>query len=249
MILPNFRGIYHFSRPAVVPPVPEIVTSGLILHLDAGNSSSYPGSGTTWSDLSGNSINGTLTNGPIYSSSNGGIITFDGSNDWSSHAWKSALNTTSVTILVFATSPSQTNGAFRSFLSKNGGSPPTVRDYSLYTYNDTGTTGTPNKLHFSSTNTAWISLDLPGGRPSAGSWHQWGAYCSSSETGYIYDGTKYEYGTPAALPIRNYNLQIARAGEGGYIGSSISTVLLYNRVLSSSEVQQNFDATRGRFGI
>jgi hypothetical protein len=59
----------------------NIVTSGLILSLDAANSTSYPGSGTTWSDLSGNGNNGTLTNGPTFNSANGGSILFDGSND------------------------------------------------------------------------------------------------------------------------------------------------------------------------
>ncbi|NBP55511.1 hypothetical protein EBU71_03030, partial [bacterium] len=60
---------------------PAIVTNGLVLNLDAGNSASYPGTGTTWTDLSGNGNNGTLINGPTYSSSNGGSIVFDGTND------------------------------------------------------------------------------------------------------------------------------------------------------------------------
>jgi hypothetical protein len=59
----------------------SIVTSGLVLALDAANTKSYPGSGTTWTDLSGNSNTGTLTNGPTYSSANGGSIVFDGSDD------------------------------------------------------------------------------------------------------------------------------------------------------------------------
>ena len=50
------------------------VQNGLVLHLDAGNNKSYPGSGTSWIDLTGNGINGTLTNGPTYSSANNGII-------------------------------------------------------------------------------------------------------------------------------------------------------------------------------
>ena len=62
--------------------VVSIVTSGLVLNLDASNASSYPGSGTSWFDLSGNSNNGTLTNGPTFNSANGGSIVFDGSNDY-----------------------------------------------------------------------------------------------------------------------------------------------------------------------
>lgn len=60
---------------------PKIVTDGLVLCLDAANPKSYPGSGTVWSDLSGNGNNGTLVNGVGYNSNNGGYLTFDGSND------------------------------------------------------------------------------------------------------------------------------------------------------------------------
>ena len=60
----------------------SVITAGLQLYLDAGNASSYPGSGTTWTDLSGNSRDGTLTNGPTYSSADGGSIVFDGTDDY-----------------------------------------------------------------------------------------------------------------------------------------------------------------------
>jgi hypothetical protein len=60
----------------------SVVTDGLVLNLDAGLPASYPGSGTTWFDLSGSGNDGTLTNGPTYSSSNGGSLVFDGSNDY-----------------------------------------------------------------------------------------------------------------------------------------------------------------------
>jgi len=59
----------------------ELITDGLVFNLDAGDPRSYPGSGTTWTDLSGNGNNGTLTNGPTYSNANGGSIVFDGTND------------------------------------------------------------------------------------------------------------------------------------------------------------------------
>ena len=61
---------------------PRIVSNGLVLCLDAANKRSYPGTGTTWTDLSGNSNNGTLTNGPTFSAGNMGSILFDGTNDY-----------------------------------------------------------------------------------------------------------------------------------------------------------------------
>ena len=70
---------------------PKIVRSGLVLTLDAADRKSYAGSGTAWNDLSGNSINGTLTNGPTFSSVNGGSIVFDGIDDFISLGTPSAL--------------------------------------------------------------------------------------------------------------------------------------------------------------
>ena len=67
---------------------PKIVTDGLVLCLDAANSKSYPGSGTSWNDLSRNNNTGTLTNGPTYTSSFGGSSVFDGTNDYvSKSSW------------------------------------------------------------------------------------------------------------------------------------------------------------------
>ena len=61
---------------------PRVVTNGLVLHLDAANIRSYPGSGTAWTDLSGQGNNGTLTNGPTFDANNAGSIVFDGTNDY-----------------------------------------------------------------------------------------------------------------------------------------------------------------------
>ena len=60
----------------------KIVTNGLVLSLDAADRNSYPGTGTTWRDMSGNGNNGTLTDGPTFNSNNGGSIVFDGTNDY-----------------------------------------------------------------------------------------------------------------------------------------------------------------------
>lgn len=61
---------------------PNIITDGLVLYLDAANTKSYTSGSTSWNDLSGLGNNGTLTNGPTFSSANGGSIVFDGSNDY-----------------------------------------------------------------------------------------------------------------------------------------------------------------------
>ena len=61
---------------------PKIITNGLVLSLDAANNKSYPRSGTTWTDLSGNNNTGTLTNGPTFNAGNQGSIVFDGVDDY-----------------------------------------------------------------------------------------------------------------------------------------------------------------------
>jgi hypothetical protein len=79
----NFKVVSEVGRINFkTPTASSIVTNGLALYLDAGNASSYPGSGTNWTDLSSNGRNGTLTNGPTYSATNGGSIVFDGTNDF-----------------------------------------------------------------------------------------------------------------------------------------------------------------------
>ena len=80
---------------------PKIVTNGLVLYLDAANKKSYPGTGTTWTDLSGLGNNGTLTNGPTFNSANGGSIVFDGVDDYVSVANNSSLNASTQTVSVW----------------------------------------------------------------------------------------------------------------------------------------------------
>jgi len=75
-------GVTIGSGVKLIKELDPVVTTGLQLYLDAGNASSYPGSGTTWTDLTVNGRNGTLTNGPTYSGTNGGSIVFDGTNDF-----------------------------------------------------------------------------------------------------------------------------------------------------------------------
>jgi hypothetical protein len=87
---------------------PRIVTDGLVLCLDAANRQSYPGSGTVWTDLAG-SNNGTLTNGPTFSSANGGSLVFDGSNDYINLQNPSALNLTELTVSAWVRTTTNAN--------------------------------------------------------------------------------------------------------------------------------------------
>lgn len=84
---------------------PSIVTSGLVLYLDAGNVKSYPGSGTTWTDLSGRGNHHTVTGSPIYS---GGMFTLDGSTQGFTRASSiSGVSSTNTVVIWYSTTDSQ----------------------------------------------------------------------------------------------------------------------------------------------
>ena len=99
---------------------PSIVTDGLVLCLDAANTKSYPGSGTTWTDISGRGNNGTLTNGPTFSSDDGGSIVVDGSNDFilTPRVTGTGLSNRSVSWGIWV-NPSSTSGNIMSMSSSN----------------------------------------------------------------------------------------------------------------------------------
>jgi hypothetical protein len=80
-------------NPGVIDSGQKIITRGLVFHVDAAQKRSYSGSGTAWNDLSGNGNNGTLINGPTFDSGNGGSITFDGIDEYASFGNDSSLET------------------------------------------------------------------------------------------------------------------------------------------------------------
>lgn len=91
---------------------PSIITNNITLYLDAGNKRSYPGSGTSWTDLSEFKNNGILNNGPTFNELNSGSIVFDGSNDYVSTSYDlSWNNTNSVSISMFV-KPNTLSGVY-----------------------------------------------------------------------------------------------------------------------------------------
>lgn len=90
----DLRSQSIYKKADAWPPIGELTTSGLALHLDAGDSNSYSGSGSTWSDLTSNNLDFTLINSPTYSSSFGGHFTFDGVDEKAeiSSGWTSLSN-------------------------------------------------------------------------------------------------------------------------------------------------------------
>lgn len=234
---------------------PDIIESGLVLALDAGNPKSYPGSGTTWVDLSPYGNNGTLINGPTYSSSNGGSIVFDGNNDAVRIPISASLQSANFTFDIWVKS-TVTTGEQMFFSShyETYGTPSGIRSgigteqgariYYFVSYIDgtyefagggapepssnvntwinvVGTwDGTNRKRYFNST---FQQLqDIPGG--------------IHSQLNDFYLGNN-------ADEIANNNY------TNSVLNGNIATFKFYNRALTAAEIQQNYNATKGRFGL
>jgi hypothetical protein len=231
----------------------RIVTDGLVLALDAGNTKSYPGSGTTWTDLSGFGRNGTLTNMEIPGDYSSSVGYFDFSLDeWVDCSLSSGLTgTSSWTMEAWF----KVNGAPSNVLWQNvivdtdatGSSANMIAvDYGGYHG------GSQNQLVYTSRpSTGGSYTNLLGPVLTQGVWY----YASAVRNGTT-DTKLYTNGTLSStysgdIPTATQPLvRIARWTDGtGYSNVSISSVKIYNRALTASEVQQNFNANRSRFGI
>ncbi len=243
-------GLYHS---------PRIVTNGLVLALDAADRNSYPTTGTTWFDLAG-SNNGTLTNGPTYNSANGGSIVFDGTNDYAAmtgNTFGYSPGTTgelSLEAWVYVTGP------FSSFLSENITAIGGIVGQGIYN----GTTGWG--LGITRVGTGSYTYEFQtrniGNATSAGvsfttgSWnHVVGTFTRNDFSRIYLNGNL--AGSASSTPFNGVtltpNINDASIGKAGgqpfYAGCRIAICRLYNRPLSADEIQQNFNALRGRFGI
>lgn len=219
----------------------NIVTSGLILNLDAANPRSYPPAynGTTWFNLASTSYNGTLTNGPTYSTGSGGSIVFDGVNDY----------------VAVAGSITTTNATFMAWLRRNGTQ--TSYDGILLSRNPSATgmgffsDGTTLSYHWNNAANTWgwnSGLSIPNL-----------AWCmvavsvtSSSAVAYLCQSNGITTSTnnvSHASTTMNALIVGLDSFSNRYFNGNIAVAQIYNRSLSSSEINQNFQATRARFGI
>ena len=224
---------------------PRTIVDGLVLALDAGNTKSYPGSGTAWTDLSGRGNTGTLTNGPTYSSANGGSIVFNGSTQYLSPTgltdafWQG--NWTASFWVKFNTIDTGNNGSTDKTLLQHGTS--TTRQglhltqrntrifFGLYSDDLSGTiiltTGTWYNVVFTLNNTTYakqiyINRNLDASGTGAGA--------------YVGTGNNARIGGP----VLNF---------GSYFNGFMPSCSFYNRVLTATEIQQNYNALRNRFGL
>jgi hypothetical protein len=218
---------------------PNVVTDGLILALDAANTKSYVSGSTTWRNLSGNNNNsGSLVNGPTFSSANGGSIVFDGVNDsivtniigtidnLTVECWYRGTKVTRNHLWNFGLIANNTNlscnfnDSFDLWMYWEGGGTNRVR----YNIDGSFTDNTIKCLvftHTGSTNKVFLN----------------GTELTITESGGIQTFTNVN-GTGT------FNLADVVAFSG-----NIYNVKVYNRALSATEILQNYDATKSRFGL
>ena len=244
----NIGGHIYNGTQADLQDYQNIITRGLVLHLDASALESYPGTGTSWSDLSGNN-NGTLTNGPTFSSGNQGYINFDGTNDYVNIPYNAVLDTPSgATYEIWFKPTVSTSGEFLSRGTSDGGATPDNPRFYIY---NTGKIyfdwSRPSVDTYTETNTGAVTM---------GAWNQIvGIATPSAALRMFANGYETSYSLqvqtlPATIPNTSDPIQI-----GGvtwiprYFTGNIASVKLYNRVLASAEILQNYNIQKGRFGL
>jgi hypothetical protein len=230
-----------------------IVTNGLVLDLDAAKKDSYPGTGTAWNDISGNRNNGTLTNGPTFSSNNGGSIVFDGVDDYVNIPNTNSLvmtTTNQVTVDVWVYPIGDGISSTREFLNKRNDDGSTFVSYGVSWQSIDG--GATNRVFCRLGFTDNTVSDLTSTNQNKNVWFNItetfnGTLHSLYINGIINASSsvsgKTIKDTGASVTLGSYN------GSTEFINGRIASGKIYNRGLTASEVLQNYNALKGRYGL
>lgn len=234
---------------------PSVVTSGMILCLDAGNKRSYLGSGAEWFDISGNSFHMSLKNTPTFVNVGpASYFDLDGTDDYGS-CDGTIPGSISATVSNLAITGSSPKSVVCVAMVDNG-----VGSLSagLFDMGDTGVAGQHFCLRLNASYTAWRAQfwstpDYDFTYDSTGVWTMFSTVYGTDKIGRTYgnDGTllgedsgPFDMVTSGARPF-----EMARYNGGSYFGGKIAFYAVYSKGLSVTEIQQNFRALRGRYGI
>ncbi len=223
---------------------PRIVTSGLVLALDAAERLSYPRTGTTWRDLSGNNNNFSLINGPTFSAANMGGIVFDGTNDYlliGSLVWNYNADFT----IQFWFTPSSLGGADGYGLFFNGSTGSNTNRVQIAGNSD----GSVTLVTVAST--VGDAFTSAAGLVTVGNWYNFAAVRNSDVITVYLNGVSVASGNVNYAVSQQSNLYVGFIRSSGalwYLNGRMSSILINNRSLSVNEVLQNYNATKSRFG-
>jgi hypothetical protein len=212
---------------------PSIITNGLVLCLDAANSKSYPGSGTTWTDLSGNGNTGTLVNGVGYNSSNLGSLSFDGVNDY---VGLPSINTNSNFTLNFWTKRSQ--NSFSPTLFSGNVSTGYLQIRNTSTEIILIKSFIENLGSFGSSTATTLNLIYNITITKSG----------TTFSAYVNGDFKNTLTSTQTFTTTSQSLGINSSNSEPYTGN-IYQFSAYNRALTAAEIQQNYNALKSRFGL
>jgi len=217
---------FHYS--------PRIVTNGLVLYFDAGNTKSYSGSGLTWSDVKSN-INATLVNGSSFNSTNLGVITTDGINDYISVTLPTIGTAYSISFWVkFISLPAGAGSEIQLF-----GSPSDIASISLYA-------AVSNTYKFLSWNGSGARIGTT--TLAINTWYNFVMVNSSNTIFYLNSAVDGTFANTATLNSGAATFACIN-GIARFLNSNISNIMFYNRALSATEISQNYKALKGRFGL
>lgn len=229
---------------------PSLVTSGLVLGFDAANPKSYPGSGITWSSLIAG-VTGATNANATFETLNLGAMNYDGTDDFTSLAPETLPTGNAMSICIWnyaASSVTGTRGVFWMANALGQRNFAVTLPWNSTVFFDTGAgiTGGAN-VGYNRINKGVTDSDYV-------NWHHW-SFTKNAVSGSmkIYrDGEEWHSGTgmthiigiPSTATLGRYGA----AGSNWHLGK-VSSLLVYNKELSSAEVMQNFNATRGRYGL
>ena len=254
----GFRVGGGFSSPAggfgsgfIVPAAaaaPTLVTSGLILQLDASNASSYPGSGTTWTDITGD-YDATITANGSYSAGSGGIIQGDGAGYIAQVADAAAIRGSVGGVLTL-----QIWARVRNYANNNGlfGKQFGSATYDGYSFALISSQGVRLQMNGSAVNGGYNSST---GVWSLDTWHLFTAVVAFGGTARAYvDSSKVIEVSNAetSIPSNNANLRIGTDIQDPgdrFPTMDVGAFYVYSRELSASEVADNYSGTKARYGL
>lgn len=239
-----------------------IVTDGLVLNLDAGFTPSYPTLGTSWYDLSTNSYNGTLTNGPTFNSS--GYVSLDGIDDYVNIGNRTNLQmgTGDFTMCLWVkmNNPPNTYGnPYINVLFNCKDAAAATAGYGITFFYDNYQAGWKNKLLWSTGN-GGTAVEILTQNAFPQLLDSWGHIVMVRQNGSTNNGCFYVNGTyepiSSSATVLNVNtttnMTLGNTSDRYskyWTKGDFGIAQIYNRALSATEVLQNYNAQKGRFGL
>jgi hypothetical protein len=221
----------------------SIITPGSLFHLDAGNPASYPGSGSTWTDLAGSGLTTTLFNTPTYSSANGGYLSFAPASSQYGQTSASFATQSVWSVEVWHYYTNTNNGPFSCILTEVWNNTPI--NFTLGCVS--GSTSSLQAAYF---NSIWYATTGSYSLPSVGWYHIVGTYDGTNIKLYVNNVLTQTQASTVTPARSNLGIRFMRRWDtGDYWGGRLAIIRIYNRALLASEVTTNYEASKGRFGL